>query len=169
MAAQYMQGFHLAQCVYEYEAQRAVIRETLNRVMRSVLWTQALKELEPDHLCQRAAELWLERFVPLAPIIKHGGFHEEREWRLISPTISCTDRQWKVRSGRSMLIPYIPIKLAMIGSHIPIREIIVGPTPHMNLALVAAGDWLTYKGIWEWDLHNMDWSVGNSKVPYRNW
>jgi Protein of unknown function (DUF2971) len=74
-----MQGFYLAQCVYEYEAQRAVIRETLNGVMSSVLRMQALEELETDHLYQRAAELWLERFVPLAPIIKHGGFHEERE------------------------------------------------------------------------------------------
>jgi hypothetical protein len=68
------------------------------------------------------------------------------------------------------LIPYIAIKLAMIGSHIPIKEIIVGPTPHMKLALVAVGDRLAYKGIWEWDLHNnMDWTVGNSRVPYRDW
>jgi hypothetical protein len=61
-----------------------------------------------------------------------------------------------------MLIPYVPIKLTVIGSHVPIRGIIVGPTPHMQLAQSALGDWLTSKNMFVW-------TVGNSRVPYRDW
>jgi hypothetical protein len=156
------QGFYVRPCLYEYEAQRQLIRHVLDEVMSSVLWTRALEDLETDHLYRRAAELWLERFVPAAPIIKHEGFRVEREWRLISQPISCIDRQWRVRPGRSMLIPYVPIKLTVIGSHVPIRGIIVGPTPHMQLAQSALGDWLTSKNMFVW-------TVGNSRVPYRDW
>jgi hypothetical protein len=156
-----LQYFSLAPCLYEYEAQHELIGHVLSEVMSLDLWTAGLQELEADDLFRRAVELWQERFVPLASRIKHWGFREEREWRLISRpiTISYTDRRWTVRPGRSMLIPYIPIKLAMIGPHIPTNEIIVGPTPHMDLAIRSVADWLGSKDISRPQPHN---------IPHRN-
>ena len=160
-----MQGFYLAQCLYDDEEQCELIRDVLNGLMNSVVWTRALDELETDQLSQRPAELWHQRFVPSAPIIKHGGFREEHEWRLISRPISCTDPQWKVRPGRSMLVPYVEIKLADMGLHVPLQEIVVGPTPHKELAAMAVGDWLTSKGLWDW-LTSKGLTIGNSRIPY---
>jgi hypothetical protein len=68
-----------------------------------------------------------------------------------------------------MLIPYVPIKLAVIGAHPPLEEIIVGPTPHMELACMAVGDWLNHEGISKWGLHNIPWTVRSSRIPYQNW
>src|SRR4029450_4455178 len=81
---------------------------------------------------------WSEGFAPLAPTIKHPAFHEEREWRLISAPIPFGDDQWRVRAGRSMLIPYVPIALAPTDPYLPIRDVVVGPTPHRELAIRAA-------------------------------
>lgn len=156
-----IERFSLLQCCYEYEDQREIIRHVLNEVMNSARWTQTLEEFQNEDLYHRAAELWFESFVPVAPIIKHGGFSEEREWRLISKPLSLTDPRRRVRAGRSMLIPYVPIKLTGFGSHIPIKEIIVGPTPHMKLAQMAVWGWLESK-----DISPVD--VLNSRIPYRD-
>ena len=88
---------------------------------------------------------WLNAFTPLAPTIKHRAFREKRKWRLISMPMSPEDTSWQVRAGRSMLIPYIPITLAPTGAYLPIQEVVVGPTPHMKLALMAANVLLSPK------------------------
>jgi hypothetical protein len=130
--------------------------------MQSGRWTKALDQPGIDYSYQAAIEAWLESFVFVAPTLKQKAFHEEREWRLISDPISGIDPRWKVRPGRSMLIPYIASDLAAVGSQIPVKDIVVGPTPHMELACMAVGDWVNAKGM-------HDCTVRKSKVPYRNW
>ena len=103
----------------------------------SVHWTEALKR-ELRRRISRVNFAWLNAFTPLAPTIKHRAFREKRKWRLISMPMSPEDTSWQVRAGRSMLIPYIPITLAPTGAYLPIQEVVVGPTPHMKLALMAA-------------------------------
>jgi hypothetical protein len=164
-----VQVIRLVECLYDCEAQRELIMQVLNEVMSSAEWTRALGELEGTELYQRAAHLWLQDFSLAAPFIKHGGFHKEREWRLITGPIPYEDPRWNVRPGRSMLIPYVPIKLAVVRGHLPLKEIVVGPTPHMRLAQQAVAEWLDRKGMCEWGLHNIPWTIRNSKIPYRNW
>ena len=65
--------------------------------------------------------------------IKHHGFAEEHEWRVIStlfPDSNDTNRkygfEWKARARNFSLVEYMAIDLTDDGL-LPIREIIVGP------------------------------------------
>jgi hypothetical protein len=165
------QGFSLARCLYDEESQRGAITQALEEVRHSVQWTQALEQ-GTRLAYYRVTGVWLNRFGPLAPTIKHQAFHEEQEWRLISAPVPFEDSRWHVRAGRSMLIPYIPITLAPSGASLPIQEVVVGPTPHMELARTAASvllgpqlERLTRVGLKSRYLEQ----IRPSRVPYRNW
>jgi hypothetical protein len=167
------QRFHLAPCLYDETTQRERLKDVLTEVMTSARWLRALEEPSPDdsYPYQRAVDAWLDRFMPVAPTLKHRAFHDEQEWRLISTaTWRGVDPRLQLRAGRSMLIPYVPIQLATTGSYMPIQEIIVGPTPHMDLVCRALGDWLMSQEIAEGAIqHNRGWAIRKSQVPYRDW
>jgi hypothetical protein len=133
------QGFYLARCLYDDASQTQAIAQALEEVRHSVQWAAALEHQDPDEAYGAAASVWLDRFTRLAPTIKHRAFHGEQEWRLISVPMPFSDGRWRVRPGRSMLIPYLPITLAPPSGSVPIAEIVVGPTPHRELALTAVG------------------------------
>jgi hypothetical protein len=113
--------------------------------MKSASWIRAPEN--PGQEDSRGAVIvsWRDRLGLLSSTIKHPSFREEREWRLISTTIPREDPRCLVRVGRSMFIPYVEINLVAIGPSIPVKEIIVGPTPHMWLAMNAAGSLLHSK------------------------
>jgi hypothetical protein len=71
-----------------------------------------------------------------------------------------------------MLIPYIPITLAPRGAYLPIPDLVVGPTPHMELALMAAGVLLSPKlepVTLQVPMTRQPMHIRNSVIPYRNW
>jgi Protein of unknown function (DUF2971) len=165
------QGFSLARCLYDEASQREAIMRVLEEVRHSVQWAQAL-ERGTRFSYYQVTGVWLDRFMPLAPTIKHRAFHEEQEWRLISARVPFKDSRWCVRAGRSMLIPYLPITLAPMGGPLPIQEVVVGPTPHMDLAAIAAGvllgrklELVTRTGL----KPRYPEQIRPSGVPYRNW
>jgi hypothetical protein len=131
-------GFRLARCLYDDASQTQAIAQVLAEVRRSVRWAEALAHRDPDEGYRAAVTAWLDAFTPLAPTIKHRAFHEEQEWRLISRPMPFEDGSWRVRPGLTMLIPYLPIKLTLDSPYLPIRDLVVGPTPHMELAVMAA-------------------------------
>ena len=64
------------------------------------------------------------------------------------------------RAGRSMLIPYVTYNLTGISPDLPVKQIIVGPTPHLWLAIQSVGAWLRSNNLYV--------EVQNSKIPYRS-
>jgi len=164
------QGFGFAQCLYDDDSQTQAIARVLADVRRSIRWTQALAHGAPDDAYRAAVTVWLDTFTQLAPTIKHRAFHEEQEWRLISAPMPFEDGRWRVRAGRSMLIPYLPITLAPRGAYLPIQELVVGPTPNMELVMVVAGVLLGPK-LESVPLHvpmpRQPALIRNSQVPYR--
>jgi hypothetical protein len=133
------QGFRLARCLYDDAEQTQAIAQVLEAVRHSARWAEALAHGDANEAYRAAVTVWLDTFTPLAPTIKHQAFQDEQEWRLISAPMPFTDGRWRVRAGRSMLIPYLPITLAPDSPYLPIRDLVVGPAPHMELALIAAG------------------------------
>jgi len=167
-----MEGFRLAQCLYDDASQREAITRVLERVRQSVRWTQAVERPGNDDTYREAIRAWSESFAPLAPTIKHQAFHEEQEWRLISASIPFGDSRWQMRAGRSMLIPYIPFALAPTDPYLPIRDVVVGPTPHMELAVRATGillDPVLEPMILGEPMARQPAQIRNSRIPYRNW
>jgi hypothetical protein len=69
-----------------------------------------------------------------------------------------------------MLIPYIPIALALDGPYLPIQDLVVGPTPHMELARIAAGALLEPKlepVPLQVPMSRQPAQIRNSRIPYR--
>jgi hypothetical protein len=165
-------GFRLARCLYDDASQREAITQVLERVRQSARWMKAVEQPGDDDAYREAIRAWSEGFAPLAPTIKHRAFHEEQEWRLISAPIPVGDSRWRVRHGRSVLIPYIPFALAPIDPYLPIRDVVVGPTPHMELAVRAAGvllDPVLEPMILGDPTARQPAQIRNSRIPYRNW
>ena len=167
-----MQRFVLARCLYDEASQREAITRVLEQVRPSVPWIQALEQPGDDDAYRGAIQAWSDRFAPLAPTIKHWAFHEEQEWLLISERVLPYDSRWQVRPGRSMLIPYLPFALAPIDPYLPLRDVVVGPTPHMELAIRAAGVLLdpVLEPMTLGDpMARQPAQIRNSRVPYRHW
>lgn len=105
--------------------------------------------------------------------MKDHSFHEEKEWRIVpdirstSDLMGCTYLTGRFRSGKSMIVPYWHFRLAEPQPSIvqlPIKRVIIGPTPHRELAHEAV------KGrLLAGDLNLGGVQVENSRVPYRNW
>ena len=126
-AEAFTQGFHkFAPCIYDWESQLEAIESLLDKVMTSERWAHVLENRGDEHSYLRAQEVWLREFLLLAPALKHRAFREEREWRLISQPIEMLDSSLRYRAGRSMLIPYVEINLAVYGSHITVKQWFLG-------------------------------------------
>lgn len=97
----------------------------------------------------------------LAPVIKDESFIEEQEWRLISST-SDNKKNMDFREGAYSLIPYLNFHLKIGKSKDCFRRIVVGPSPHTDLAHNSLQMFLEHNS-----LESVE--VVNSRIPYRNW
>ena len=103
-----------------------------------------------------------DRVVLLASILKDISFSEEKEWRLCC--IRKKNKQSKdieFRQGKSAIIPYIELSIENKYRTVPIKEIIVGPTPLMDLSVNSIKKLLSSR--------NIKCNVIESKIPFRNW
>ncbi len=98
----------------------------------------------------------------LAPVLKDASFSEEKEWRLVSSTISPKSDRFAFRPGQYALMPYYNFPIEDKESGQSIKKIVVGPSPHMELALNSLEIFLTSQ-----KLHGV--RVKSSQIPYRDW
>jgi hypothetical protein len=96
----------------------------------------------------------------VAPALKDPSFAEEREWRLIRLADSFEQDDLHFRQGRSMLIPYH--KHSFEPNGVPVGELVIGPTPHPELARDAAQALLLAAG-------RTSATSRVSSIPYRAW
>ncbi|WP_435167882.1 hypothetical protein, partial [Falsirhodobacter sp. 1013] len=100
------QGLMLRPCIYldKIKASRA----------REFLWNAVQDKSEPDGLtfCRSV----VKKFLPLAATFKHGGFSEEREWRILSPILDLDDPRIMTRTGRSGPIHFLTYSFPKSGS-----------------------------------------------------
>jgi hypothetical protein len=123
------QGFRLLRCVYDQAEQMRILR-------------RALEESAYLSVAEQAQERWQLRLVEIAPLLKHPGFREEAEWRLVCGPIGQGDPRIKHRPGASMLTPYVELGLLNDAGTLPIDHVTVGPTPHPELSRVSVARFL---------------------------
>ena len=129
-------------------------------------------------------------FLKFAATVKHPGFKEENEWRLIL-ALDETNPNEKVlyRAGKSMLTPFIEINIRDENECLNIPDIWVGPTPHPHLSQISIVDFLNAQKVYAykyqeaitnpaasfWDGEGKDPmekvapTVQISEIPYRDW
>jgi hypothetical protein len=147
------QEFFLVPCIYDPKEQEELIRELVDSAF-DLRYQKAKPDLE------KIAFNCIEKFVTIGPALKDSTFIEEAEWRLVSkwPKL-IDDPQIMVREGKSMLLPYFEFDLAVGTRSLPKPRIVVGPNPHMDLAILSV----------QFLLGSFAAKVEPTKVPYRGW
>ncbi|HEX8221466.1 MAG TPA: DUF2971 domain-containing protein [Chloroflexia bacterium] len=156
-------GFRLIRCLYDPKGQNRLMQELVDDICAQYSnavgagTSKSIEELEREHLDEFA-----RRFVEQAAFIKHRGFIEEDEWRLVSTHKTCTDGHSDVREGKSTLVPYYALPITKPGEQLSLQEVVIGPTPHMDLAIDAI-EFLICSGRLECA------DVTPSRTPYQSW
>lgn len=150
----------LACCIYDSNTHQELVRDLVKGVVLAA--EESLSSGVPKDRVFRESYKQLGRLLPLlAPALKDPSFAEEQEWRLVCLPISFENQNPHFRQGRSMLIPYyehfFPNK-----TRVPIEELVIGPTPHPQLARDATHSLLSASGL-------TLTSVRSSSIPYRTW
>jgi hypothetical protein len=151
------QGFQLHQCIYDHSKQRKEIELWATRTLQDLRATLTPDPSPTEH-ASKNCDKYFNSFAAFAPILKDQAFKDEDEWRLVGMV---PDERVKLRPGRSMLVPYVPITLGLASNPSLVWNITVGPTPHMDLAMRAATHLFRRAKIKN--------GIGRSMVPYRDW
>lgn len=156
------QNLYLAPCIYNQSDQSKLIKRLMIEYLtdikeiKTTINPEEMKEIMSNMLWEIAVRIW-----KIAPMIKDISFINEREWRIYSGAIGTAEERTKIRPGNSMLIPYIDMALNAEDIIIPIREIIIGPTPHPLLSEHS----LRILGL----SNKLKFKIKNSNIPYRAW
>ena len=145
----------LEKCIYTEKEQNEFVKDIISICIKE---KNIHNEIDDDFISFVAA-----RIISSSPIIKHNSFSEEREWRLIFDYLNPVRDKYRFRIGESFIIPYleIPIKLIEV-----LGEVIIGPTPNEELAVVSTKEIISNFGLFEKELEK---KVYYSNIPYRNW
>lgn len=159
--------FELGKCIYDQKIQDGLIDDLLDRTL--------------EYYKKNGASGWegmsgpmKVQFYRLACLFKHRTFYEEQEWRLVSPAKPliqyCNDRV-SFREGKSMIVPFygLPLIGGKDSDCVQVSEIIIGPTPHPELARHSI--WGILSKIDSQLITDLllEEKVRNSQIPYRAW
>jgi Protein of unknown function (DUF2971) len=135
-------------CLYDVGEQNALMSELISTARTTPT------DVSPEFLFILLILKW-------GPAIKHRGFEEEAEWRLV---VRGMRNDSLLREGGSFLIPYVEVDLADTGQKgiDCIASVTVGPTPHPELSEQSVRDLL--------ERHNVrNCITSRSEIPFRNW
>lgn len=139
-------GFSLGQCIYDERAHQDRVAQLID-----------------DCIADRALPTPMKDFgvsmLQLAPLLKHPSFSDEREWRLVSLPIY---NDVRFRTGPSTIIPYYQLPTIAPDGKSCVSGIIIGPTPHPELAIESVRSLVDARGLAGVPVHG-------SKIPLRTW
>jgi hypothetical protein len=175
--------FHLGQCIYFENEQRALVKDIVDRVFEDYR-DSGNAGLPTSDRNWRPNQL-LRQLRDFAPLLKDKAFAAENEWRLITRQDS-TDLNF--RQGSGTLIPYYRKSLLNPEGALLLDEVVVGPSPYSALGLESLESLLVREQFKlrkdpatgkpnpriEWrgrKASSIDDQVPTriSTVPYRNW
>jgi len=156
--------FKLVRCEYDKGKQRGIIKSLVTGLL------DGFSERHQEGIDVRA---YVDSFCrtelhPLALLLKHWKFSEEREWRIISSEPKMEDppntgeAPLDFREGRSTLIPYRRVPLGNNINRFPLTEVVVGPNPNPEQSVRSVCSLLKSH-------HLTNTKLRMSEVPYRNW
>ena len=126
----------------------------------TALTTALPKDADPKDFTQQNCNTAMLKFIGFAPYLKDPCFKDEREWRMVGHAPS-NDPRIALRSGRSTLVPYLPVQLHSKTENSPVWEVRVGPTPHPELAMDAMGQLFNQIKVKN--------GITRTMLPYRDW
>jgi len=163
-------NFAIKRCIYDPQKQLEFVEGIVSSQLEAVAAEKA--KSGSDELGNVAGGMALSTKLDLfALVFKNEKFKHESEWRIFSPSIegrSANQVQEKpelaFREGKSMLIPFLKVRLKDDKGCFPLESVVVGPGPNMEQSLRSVRSLLMSEDL----LWVANKSV-NSDIPYRNW
>ncbi len=149
------QSIGLLKCVYQPEEHNRILQDLVNNLFRSYT---SMKNAGIPSTEEELIGRFNSTFLTVAPVLKHPGFSEEKEWRLVKGPISWTDPSYRAYFSNSRVSQYYELNLA---SQKFLKEIMIGPAPDMDSVSDALHTFLMKNGI-------TDVGGGWSRIPYRS-
>jgi hypothetical protein len=188
-------GCQLVKCIYVKQSMSSSEEQDgFNKVHEFILsYLKMFQSYENDDNKEERKERLLQdferEFLKFAARVKHPGFKEENEWRLILMLDESSNEKVLYRAGKSMLAPYIEISIRDEDGCLNIPDLWVGPTPHPDLSRISIVDFLDAQKVYAYkyqeditnpfppflddeDKEPMDKVAPNvriSEIPFRDW
>ncbi|WP_273455301.1 DUF2971 domain-containing protein [Nevskia ramosa] len=166
LAAADAQGFHLVKCIYDRASQNTLVTGWL----QLLLATKNDKEdppskSDPSQSFYTHFRVHEEALLQVATRMKHPGFSEEREWRLVSRVgRDYRDPALRFRPGKTRLIPYVDFKLPLTDTrNLSLSHVYIGPAQDHNISFSAIAAFLTNSGV------KVSRGIQACGLPLRNW
>jgi hypothetical protein len=153
--------FEISQCIYDHKEQEDIIDKLLKEMDDEFIRVPNLNDVTVK---EALLMKFISAFFIIAPRMKDESFIEESEWRFtLSLRISSKEGiEHTYREGKSMLIPYLIIPLWEDVRNMPIKEIIIGPTQHKELAYRSLNNFIADSKVGSIE-------IKYSKIPFRTW
>ncbi len=148
------QHFVLWPCIYDPKVQIEMVEYLID------CWCEAF--VKPGITEKEFAKIIDISVCQLAPIIKDQSFSEEQEWRLVSSIFTSKSPNFSFREGEFSLIPYYNFSIINQEGFHSIKQVVVGPSPHMELACNSLETFLVSQNL-------PDVAIKKSRIPFRNW
>ena len=148
------QHFVLWPCVYNVSVQFELVEYLIES------WLQEFSDGKASH--EKMRKIIDISTGQLAPILKDESFSEEKEWRLVSSVLTSKSPGFAFREGQYSLIPYYKFSITNKAGKIGIKSIVVGPSPHHELARNSLTTFLHTQKLSRVE-------IKSSKIPFRHW
>jgi len=180
----------LLKVIYDRDKQIDTITDIINSLFK--LYKHSLSKYDkwPEMIAQKYARVFANFIMRYVLCFKNEVFKEENEWRLIHVQENRNDGKIKFRPADEYLIPYIEgeirtideeifneyhQKIAVMGvddlknyveenGEFPIKEIIIGPDPHHEIAEASAKKFLIKNGFLECNLFSKSTNLRKGKA-----
>jgi len=143
-------------CVYTNKEKKDLVSEQMEGYLSIALGTH-------PRLTPARSLIFLSTLLDMcSPLFKHESFREEEEWRVVVVSRHPNFPKRHFRPGLSTLVPYITLDVANKTPARYISRVVIGPTPHEQLAKLSIDKLLFTRGL-------ISAKVDNSEIPYRSW
>lgn len=162
------QSCEIGKCIYDPKIQNSVVTAILTRIR--ILAN--IRDKTIDHDSDETGTSYYTVFdevavdlLRIASLLKHPSFHEEEEWRVVSPIITNLEGiPIEYREGTSMLVPFMNFRLPQASNGcLDMERVILGPTPNVGISMTSLSDYLSNKGI------TPRKGLVYCQIPYRTW
>lgn len=148
----------LGECIYTRDGHRELIGSLLEKLWTTCRQRELPQQESPEYFS--FFDGFQNEIVQVMALIKHEAFAEEREWRLISSVqAEVTKICFRQGEGASILKPYV--KFSLSDQPDLFNVVLLGPTPHQDLALHALRVFLNKTRLCN--------NVHPCEIPYREW
>jgi hypothetical protein len=113
-AASLDHGWKLERCLYSQAEKHAAVAPIADAIVREWPGQEVHGESRCNAVKRAVVKVWNE-YMHIAPVLKHDGFREEAEVRLVSMPFPDDASIWCFRRRDNLAVPYVEFPLAKTG------------------------------------------------------